>query len=91
MDLGTPGDEMTDVIGEAKMQVRTEVVFLLERFRSDASKTRDEIRTELGINGQSPSPLHSSFNYRIEFFCFQFRFPCDHPTQAHAGGVPGLS
>ena len=40
MNLGTPGD--ID---------KTEVVSLLERFKSDAAKTRSEIRLELGING----------------------------------------
>jgi len=69
MDLGTPGDvEKTDSIGAAKMigkyddeakkKSKTEVVSLLERFKSDAAKTRSEVRKELGITGQ----YHSFFS-----------------------------
>jgi len=64
MDLGKPGDvDRTDAIGgakkkefqedEAKEKRKTEVVTLLERFKSDATKTRSEVRLELGIDGQS--------------------------------------
>ena len=53
MDLGTPGDvNKTDAIGGAKRNGKTDVVTLLERFKSDAAKTRDEVRKELGINGK---------------------------------------
>jgi len=53
MDLGKPGDvTKTDAIGRAKKQGKTEVASLLERFKSDATKTRSEIGKELGINGQ---------------------------------------
>ena len=53
MDLGKPGDVYkTDVIGGAKKNGETEVVALLERFKSDAAKTRSEVRKELGITGQ---------------------------------------
>jgi len=56
MDLGKPGDvDRTDAIGVAKKNHRTEVVSLLERFKSDAAKTRSEVRKELGITGQYPS------------------------------------
>jgi len=49
MDLGEPGDvDGTDAIGAAKKKQRTEVVTLLERFKSDASKTRHAVRVELG-------------------------------------------
>ena len=59
MDLGTPGDvDKTDAIGIAKKNGRTEVATLLERFKSDAAKTRSEVRKELGINGQ----YHSFFS-----------------------------
>jgi len=52
IDLGKPGDvDKTDAIGGAKQGGRTEVVTLLERFKSDATKTRSEVRNELGING----------------------------------------
>ena len=68
MDLGTPGDvKKTDAIGAAKQQDKTEVVALLERFKSDAAKTRSEVRKELGINGQSSS-------YSILFPFIPFRF-----------------
>jgi len=52
-------------------------VTLLERFKSDAAKTRSEVRKELGINGQYSyyyyysilflfsSFFHSQFNYFI--------------------------
>jgi len=52
MNLGKPGDvEKTDAIGGAKNEGETEIATLLERFKSDASKTRSEVRKELGING----------------------------------------
>jgi len=48
MDLGKPGDvDKTDAIGMAKEYRKTEVVTLLERFRSDAAKTRHATRVEL--------------------------------------------
>ena len=49
MDLGKPGDSETDAIVAAKKQGKTEVVSLLERFKSDATKTKSEVRLELGI------------------------------------------
>ena len=56
MDLGKPGDvDKTDAIGAAKKNGKTEVVSLLERFKSDAAKTRSEVRKELGITGRYPS------------------------------------
>ena len=51
IDLGKPGDEETDAIGAAKEEGKTEVVTLLERFKSDAAKTRSEVRKQLGITG----------------------------------------
>ena len=54
MDLGKPGDPYTDAIGTAKQSGRTEVVSLLERFKSDATKTRSEVRKQLGITGSDP-------------------------------------
>ena len=52
MDLGKSGDvDKTDAIGVAKEEKKTEVVSLLERFKSDAAKTRSEVRKELGITG----------------------------------------
>jgi len=62
MNLGTPGDiSKTDAIGAAKE--KTEVVSLLERFKSDATKTRSEVRLELRITGKSVSPSISSSLY----------------------------
>ena len=53
IDLGKPGDvDKTDAIGGAKKKGETEVVTLLERFKSDPAKTRSEVRKELGITGQ---------------------------------------
>jgi len=49
IDLGKPGDvEKTDAIGAAKEFRRTEVVTLLERFKSDATQTRHAMRVEVG-------------------------------------------
>jgi len=50
MDLGTPGDiDMTDAIGGAKKYGNTEVVTMLERFKSDTAQTRHAVRVELGL------------------------------------------
>ena len=49
IDLGKPGDvDKTDAIGAAKDRRNTAVVTLLERFKSDAAKTRHAMRLELG-------------------------------------------
>jgi len=72
MDLGKPGDvDKTDAIGGAKKNGKTGVVTLLERFKSDASKTRSKVRMELGINGQYYSDYYSpsySYSYSRPFF-----------------------
>ena len=48
IDLGKPGDvEKTDAIGAAKKRGKTEVVTLLERFKSDAAQTRHAVRLEI--------------------------------------------
>jgi len=47
--------DKTDAIGVARKNGKTEVVTLLERFESDATKTRSEVRKELGITGRYPS------------------------------------
>jgi len=50
MDLGKPGDVYTtDAIGVAKENDETEVVTLLEKFKSDATQTRHAVRVELGL------------------------------------------
>jgi len=66
MDLGTPGDVKTDAIGAAKEVGHVKVASLLERFKSDAAKTRSEVRKELGINGQY------SYFYSILFLFSSF-------------------
>jgi len=48
IDLEEPGDSKTDAIGVAKKYGKTEVVTLLERFKTDAAKTRHAMRVELG-------------------------------------------
>jgi len=49
MDLGKPGDvDKTDAIGKAKKEGKTEVATLLERFKSDATQTRQATRVEIG-------------------------------------------
>ena len=49
MDLGKLGDvDKTDAIGRAKEEGNTEVVTLLERFKSDA-QTRHAVRLEFGL------------------------------------------
>ena len=55
MNLGKPRDvDKTDAIGAAKKEGKKEVVTLLERFKSDAAKTRSEVRKQFAINGQNP-------------------------------------
>ena len=50
INLGKSGDNFkTDAIGTAKQEKKTEVVSLLERFKSDPAKTRSEVRLQLGI------------------------------------------
>jgi len=86
MNLGTPGEYNTDAIGAAKEEKKTEVVRLLERFKSDPAKTRSEVRLELRINnGQSVNLhlliSHLSFSFLLFiswdltfFFLFSFFF-----------------
>jgi len=50
MDLGETGNEETDAIGAAR-EVNLVAATLLENFKSDASKTRSEVKNELGIVG----------------------------------------
>jgi len=52
MDLGQRGNENTNAIGEAKKEKNTEEVSLLERFKENPEKTREQVRRELGITGQ---------------------------------------
>jgi len=48
MYLGNPGKVKTDAIEVAMTWIRTEVVTLLERFKSDATQTRNAMRVEIG-------------------------------------------
>jgi len=48
MDFGEPRNERTDAIGVAKRRGQTETATLLERFQSNATKTRHAMRVELG-------------------------------------------
>jgi len=48
MDLGKPGELRSDAIGIAKKGGKTEVVALLERFKSYPAHTRHAMRVELG-------------------------------------------
>ena len=69
VDLGKPGDVgKTDAIGVAKEWGKKEVVTLLERFKSDAAKTRSEVRMELGINGQYYSDYSILFLFLFSSF-----------------------
>ena len=75
--------------GEEEKKGETAETSLLKRFRNDASKTRNEVKMELGITGQSP---FSSFIFQTLLkSLLLFRIPCDHPTKAHAGRVHCLS
>jgi len=51
MDLGTPGDWETDVIGATEWSRTTEVAELLKRFRKDPDGVRHDVRVELGVLG----------------------------------------
>jgi len=76
MNLGTPGDiDKTDGIGAAKKNGRTEVANLLERFKSDPTKTRNEVKLELGINGQYYSYYSYSYHYYSLSSLFQISPP----------------
>ena len=85
MDLGKPGNtDKTDAIGGAKKYGRAEVVSLLERFKKDASKTRSEVRMDLGITGQSHAPFFIFFykiNFEFSFFPIDEDFPVSTPPK----------
>jgi len=58
VNLGKPGDvDKTDAIGMAKQRGKTEIATLLERFKSDASKTRHAVRVELGWYDQQAAEM----------------------------------
>jgi len=64
--MGRPGNGETDAILAAKSFSKTDVVHLLERFKNDASKTRSEVRNELGITGQYYAFIH--FHFSLTFW-----------------------
>ena len=47
--LGKPGDHQTDAIRVAKVEGKTEVATLLERFKENPVKARHAVRVELGL------------------------------------------
>jgi len=57
IDLGKPEELRTDAIGVAKRYDKTEVVTLLERFKSDAVKTRSEVRLEIGWYNEAAAEM----------------------------------
>jgi len=48
INLGQPGNRDTDAIGEARSHGKTEVAALLERFKTNPTETRHEMRIEVG-------------------------------------------
>ena len=48
MDLGKPGELVTDAIGASKRHGHAEVVTLLERFKENPVKTRHQVRLQIG-------------------------------------------
>jgi len=52
MDLGQPGNEWTDAIAVAEKWGKTEVVALLQRFKTDPVKTRHTTRVNLACHGE---------------------------------------
>jgi len=93
MDLGER-DHRMNAIWAAKNALKTEVAAPLERFKNDATKTRDEVRKGLGITGRYSfiSFIFSLTSWigELKFDPLTFRFPCDHPTNAHQGTVHRL-
>lgn len=52
IDLGTPGNEKTDAMGEAMKNDQAEVVTLLDIFKENPEETRHTTRVELGFLGE---------------------------------------
>ena len=69
MDLGMPGDDATDAIGAAKMYHMTEVVTLLERFKSDATQTRHAVRVELGLLDELAAEMFARWSLSRMGYC----------------------
>jgi len=49
-----PEQVLADILQSATKNNKREAVVLLERFRSDPTKTMNEVRNELGVAGQFP-------------------------------------
>ena len=92
MDLGTPGNEKTDAVGEAKEKGKTSVVTLLERFKENQVRTRIEIMAELGITGEAASILELHMYVWPGFeSILSIRLFSDDPAIADVRGVHLLS
>jgi len=89
MDLGTPGNDYTDAIGQSKLYGKAAVASLLLRFKSDATRTRSEVREELKINGENTVPF---LNFRIPslFDNSHFRIPCELSAKDHIRPIHNL-
>jgi len=57
MDLGKPGDDRTDAIWAAKKDGKTGVVTLLERFKENPEKTRQQVRMEVGWHDEAAAEI----------------------------------
>jgi len=57
MDLGKPGDDRLDAIGEAKKIRSADVAELLERFKENPLETRHAVRLELGLVAELAAEL----------------------------------
>jgi len=79
-----------DSIRLARSVRNEEAATLLQAFKKDPEKVRDDVRRGLGIEGSSifdPSCVHHLTSHPLPFF----RFPCGQTPQSHQGTVPGWS
>ena len=88
---GRPEDEKTDAIRQAKKDMRTELVTLLENFQKNPDQTRREIGDELGVTGKF---LFLNSQTRPQLLLtppLTNRVPCAHLTQTtNERGIPCL-
>jgi len=79
MDLGTPGNEEMDAIGEAKKEGKTEVVALLERFKENPLETRHAMRLKPGglCLGWVTSIKEMALTPAARFFSIARRLPLE--------------
>jgi len=57
LDLGDPSNDRTDAVGAARLRKHGELVSLLERFKVDPVKTKQEVWLELGCHGELAAAL----------------------------------